>query len=413
MAPLRLRRFHLLTAFVALVATGLVVTTALSQRRYRGNRFAQAERAAIAEQFVGATTNGQVQPGLFGIRSTGVSTQPVLDAARAFLAKLTSEQRSKAQFQVDDPEWRRWANQHSLPRQGVSFTELDEGQRDAAYALMKAGLSAKGFERSRDIMRLNYTLGEITSNFEELDEWFYYFTFMGEPSTDKPWGWQLDGHHLIVNYFVLGDQVVMTPTFMGSEPVIAESGKYKGVSVMQDEQRRGLELIQSLTGEQRAKAVLATSKTGNNAVAEAFSDNVVVDYAGLLAKDLSAGQRELLLALVEEYVGNMSDEHAEVKMAEVEQFLDETYFAWIGEFDPESTFYYRVHSPVILIEFDHQRPIFLRDLPRRPTRQHIHSVTRTPNGNDYGKDLLRQHYEQDHKAELDAATIALSQLSAD
>ena len=89
MAPLRLRRFHLLTAFVALVATGLVVTTALSQRRYRGNRFAQAERAAIAEQFVGATTNGQVQPGLFGIRSTGVSTQPVLDAARAFLAKLT------------------------------------------------------------------------------------------------------------------------------------------------------------------------------------------------------------------------------------------------------------------------------------------------------------------------------------
>jgi len=31
-----------------------------------------------------------------------------------------------------------------------------------------------------------------------------------------------------------------------------------------------------------------------------------------------------------------------------------------------------------------------------PTRQHIHTVVRTPNGNDYGKDLLRQHYKLHH-----------------
>lgn len=29
-----------------------------------------------------------------------------------------------------------------------------------------------------------------------------------------------------------------------------------------------------------------------------------------------------------------------------------------------------------------------------PTRDHIHVVVRTPNGNDYGKDLLRQHLLQ-------------------
>jgi hypothetical protein len=51
---------------------------------------------------------------------------------------------------------------------------------------------------------------------------------------------------------------------------------------------------------------------------------------------------------------------------------------------------------VILIEFDHQRGIaFDNDLP---SRNHIHTVVRTPNGNDYGKDLLRQHYEQHHRA---------------
>jgi hypothetical protein len=29
-----------------------------------------------------------------------------------------------------------------------------------------------------------------------------------------------------------------------------------------------------------------------------------------------------------------------------------------------------------------------------PYKEHIHAVVRTPNGNDYGKDLLRQHYER-------------------
>jgi Protein of unknown function (DUF3500) len=60
-------------------------------------------------------------------------------------------------------------------------------------------------------------------------------------------------------------------------------------------------------------------------------------------------------------------------------------------------FYYRIQSPVILIEFDHQRPVGIRHLldPRLPSVEHAHTVLRTPNGNDYGKDLLRQHYAQE------------------
>jgi hypothetical protein len=80
-------------------------------------------------------------------------------------------------------------------------------------------------------------------------------------------------------------------------------------------------------------------------------------------------------------------------MAEVRAHLDQTYFGWIGDAAPDSVFYYRIHSPVILIEFDHQTPVALEG-PRVPGRAHIHSVVRTPNGNDYGKDLLRLHYQQ-------------------
>lgn len=75
--------------------------------------------------------------------------------------------------------------------------------------------------------------------------------------------------------------------------------------------------------------------------------------------------------------------------------IDKTYFAWIGGTEDKSVCYYRIHSPVILIEFDHQRPVGLRHLsatPDLPNHEHIHVVVRTPNGNDYGKDPLRQHY---------------------
>ena len=102
------------------------------------------------------------------------------------------------------------------------------------------------------------------------------------------------------------------------------------------------------------------------------------------------------MALVGSYVGHMREGHARVRMDEVRRHLAATHFAWIGGGEPDAVFYYRIQSPVILIEFDHQTPVALRDLPRgQATRQHIHTVVRTPNGNDYGKDLLRQHYE-DH-----------------
>jgi hypothetical protein len=243
-------------------------------------------------------------------------------------------------------------------------------------------------------MRLNHTLGELNNdNFLEYGEWLYWITVMGEPSATEPWGFQLEGHHLIVNYFVLGDQVVMTPLFVGSEPVTAESGKYKGVSILQEEQEQGLAMLAALDESQRRAAILEVSKTGNNNLTEAFRDNVVLDYAGVPARTFTASQKQALLVLIGLFVSNMNEGHARVRMSEVEAHLDSTYFAWIGGTGKDAVFYFRVHSPVILIEFDHQRPANLRHLyGNAPVRQHIHAVVRTPNGNDYGKDLLKQHY---------------------
>lgn len=355
------------------------------------------EAKELAVPFKGITANGQVEPGLFSLKSTGVSTEPVRKAAEAFLASLTAEQRQKSTFAHDSDEWRSWANQSSYWARGVSFGEMSDVQREAALGMMRASLSARGLTLTENIRKLNHTLGELQNNdFTSHNEGRYHLTVMGAPSTTEPWGWQFDGHHGIVNYFVLGDQVVMSPLFVGSEPVVAKSGKYAGTEILKDEARKGLALVNALTEAQRGKAVLNVAKTGNNILTQAWQDNVVLDYAGVRASDLTGSQRQALLDLIEQYVGNMREGHAAVRMAEVKAHLDRTYFAWIGKTDADAVFYYRVHSPVLLIEFDHQTPVGLRHLypPGVPFREHVHAVVRTPNGNDYGKDLLRQHYQQ-------------------
>ena len=310
------------------------------------DRSRDAEAKGLAEPFKGVTTNGTVVADLFAIRSTGVSTAPVQKSALAFLQSLSADQRARTVFAVDDDEWRKWMNQHFYVRQGVSFKEMSEMQRDAGLALLRASLSAKGLRLTRDIMRLNHTLGELNNNdFEQYGEWLYHLTVMGEPSEKEPWGWQLDGHHVIINYFVLGDQVVMTPFFAGSEPVTATSGKFKGTTILQDEQSAGLAMIGALDPGQRQKAIVQISKTGNNNMTEAFKDNVVLDHAGVRASELTAAQREQLIGLVKLFVDNMDDGHARVKMEEVRRHLDNTWFAWVGATDPQAVFYFGSRAP--------------------------------------------------------------------
>jgi hypothetical protein len=363
-------------------------------------RFAKLEAGNISQPFRGVTTPDGIQDGLFSIASTGVTTQPIVDAAITFLGQFPEDTQGEMLFDIQDVEWRRWSNVDNgiYDRQGVPFKAMTIPQRDAAFALMKTSLSAQGLARSRDIMKTDKTLSELNNDAPHLDEELYYFTFMGSPSMTEPWGWQIDGHHLVVNYFVLGDQVVMSPVFMGAEPVHTKTGKYAGNVLFQPEQNFGLELMQSLDAEQQKSATISTEKTHNDNRASANKDNLTLDYEGLPVSAMTSAQKSKLLALVNLYIENIRDEHAAIKMEDIVRHINETHFAWIGDAHDDAVFYYRIHSPVVLIEFDHQGPIGMPNAgPReQATRNHIHTVVRTPNGNDYGKDLLRQHLEKNH-----------------
>jgi hypothetical protein len=362
-----------------------------------GPNYVEKSLAAAAEPFKGISTDGTIIPGLFGIQKTGVSTKSIREAAAAFLGSLSSEQRAKTLFPVDTDQWRKWSNIHpTLMRHGTPLFEMNDGQRDHAFALLRESMSNHGFEEALNIMHLNETVMEMTGRLDEYGEDLYWLSIMGTPSATEPWGWQWDGHHLIINYFVLGDQIVVTPTFLGAEPVHAASGKYAGLRIFKDDEDRGLALIRALSQAQRAKTIIAPETAGEN-FATAFRDNLVLDNAGIRYDELSNPQHDLLLGLVEYHVGRIRSGHAGVKLEETKRHLKDTYFCWMGGMEDDSVFYYRVQSPVIIVEFDHQRGIAFRE-HTKPYKDHIHVIVRTPNGNDYGKDLLRQHYEFGHHA---------------
>lgn len=348
------------------------------------------EFVMLREPFMGGTVDGKVQPGLFKIESTGVSTQPIVEAANAFISSLNDEQRARAVFEVDDSEWRRWANIHISTRQGVGLLEMNQTQSEAAFALLAATLSARGLDTAVNIMRLEGHLSDLKNDHEQYGEKRYWFTIMGQPSATEPWGWQIDGHHLVINCFVLGDQVVLTPTFMGSEPPRADSGRFAGTVILEEELAAGLTLINALDDNQRELAIVESDKIANNNRGELFQDNAVVPFQGIPLEALSAPQRELALQLISVYTGRLREGHAEISLEDIVRHWDETWFSWVGGTAQDSVFYYRIHSPVVMIEYDHQTPIAL-DGPDLPSRDHVHTVVRTPNGNDYGKDLLRQH----------------------
>jgi len=367
------------------------------------------QRAAhLQRPFAGVTTDGDVRSGFRSIDGPPVDTAPITEAAQCFLDALDPEQRSRAVFSMEAEEWRMWINVHMNHfRHGLMLEDLAQPVRDLALDVVRATLSARGFDQARSIMRVNGLLAELTGDHEAFGEWPYFVSIFGEPSEDEPWGWQIDGHHLCVNTVVLDGHIVTTPTFMGAEPRRIRQGPLAGISLFDPEEQLGLDLIRSFDSAQRSRAVIHPSIHPNEIPthlqnlfdgrmqAGAFHDNVVLPYQGVAGGDMTDAQRRLLMTLAGTYIGWSADAHAQVRRQEVGSHVDETWFSWYGGTGDDDPFYYRVHSPVILIEFDHHPGVAFDNWV--PTRHHVHTAVRTPNGGDYGADLLRQHHERfDH-----------------
>jgi hypothetical protein len=355
-------------------------------------------------EFKGITTQGECVPGLFTLQDEQVPVQASMQAVEHLLQGLTPEQTEIIQHAHDARQWRAWMNPEVyMMRFGLRLDEVQAQTRDDIMAVLRASLSPQGFERARQLMKINHFLGELVQAPKVLNEYSYNFNLFGTPSATEPWGWNFYGHHLCLNCRFIGSQMVLTPVFMGAEPHAIDVGPLAGIAVFEPEESGGLQLMQSLPMDLQQQAQLYAQKrdpampAGRLAFGDeltltgAFQDNRIIPEEGLCARAMPAAQQAQLLALMHTYLAYLPQGPRAARMRENHAHLANTWFCWIGGIDDESPFYYRIQSPVLIIEFDHHAGVFLAN--PTPEKFHIHTLVRTPNGNDYGMDLVRQHCE--------------------
>lgn len=358
-----------------------------------------------ADPFKGITATGEVIPGLYSIRGENAPTAAMAEAASKLLSVLSAEQRKIGHFPIDSGMWQQWQNTElMLEKHGLRLDGNGESVRGEIMNVVRASLSEIGYERTLGVMRLNGFLGDLIGYSGVLGEWSFKFCLFGTPSTEEPWGWQLFGHHLCVSCFVFKDQMVLTPSFFGAEPAFADQGPNNGLSLFEDEERIGLELMRGLSPDKRDRAIVYQSVMGGDLpegrwhyadhlhMGGAHQDNRVVPYEGLKAADMSKAEQQRLLDLTEAYLNILPAGPLAAKMGDVERHLADTHFCWIGGTGEADAFYYRIQSTVVFIEFDLHTGVFLTN--KEPQKFHVHTIIRTPNGNDYGIDLLRRHYAE-------------------
>lgn len=319
------------------------------------------------------------------LRAHEVVAQDMFKAATAFLDSLTTDQRAKAVFALNDAERENWFFV-PLARQGLPFKEMSTTQQALALAFLRTGLSHAGFRRAEEIIALELVLKELEGGAARRDPTLYYVTIFGGPSETKSWGWRFEGHHLSFNFTVVdGHHVAFAPAFIGSNPAEVPIGPRTGERVLAEEDDLGRAFMKALSPEQQRIARFSDKApadilTGNKKRVDPLSPE------GIAFTALTPSQRDALVALVKLYVGRWRPELAGETFAKISAAgLEKLTFAWAGGLERGEGNYYRIQGPTFLIEFDNVQN----------RANHIHTVFREFEG-DFGRDLLREHYQQ-HK----------------
>lgn len=285
-------------------------------------------------------------------------------------------------------------------RAGVSVGNMSNSQRQLLHRLLSASLSSQGYLKATGIMHLDELINSFYDSmyvqkklpdqaytFVKTLQWSpknYYFAFFGSP-LQSTWGFKLEGHHLSINFTLVNDAISVTPLFVGTDPAEFLTSEYAGWRVLGQEEDLGLRLVCTLTEAQKKSAV-ASQEVPRDIITAAESGKRLIDPWGISFRDLDKKQRELLLAMVREFVFNLELDKAQLEYARIEKAgFDKIYFGWIGGTEEKLAHYYVINGPTFLIEFDNNGG-------PRESANHIHAIWREK-GNEYGEDVLKKHYE--------------------
>ncbi len=308
----------------------------------------------------------------------------MLNATKAFLATLKSDQLAKAELPFNSEERLNW---FYVPheRKGIPFKDLEGPQRNAALDVLRASLSIRGYQKVETIRQLENVLRILEAGKGPTrDPELYYFTVFGGPAEHGTWGLRFEGHHLSFNWTIIrGKIIASSPQFLGSNPGEVRDGAMKGTRVLAAEEDLARSLVKSLSPNQRRESVVSDKAPGdiltNNQRVAAIQEDRGVSF-----DKLNKTQQGLLLQLISEYAGTQPAELAKMRLEKIRKAgMDHVKFAWMGGLERGEPHYYRVQGETFLIEYDNTQN----------NANHVHSVWRDFKG-DWGHDLLAEHYKE-------------------
>jgi hypothetical protein len=312
------------------------------------------------------------------------AVEEMVTAADHFLAALAPEQKTKAIFEIKEDERKNW---HFIPkeRKGLTFKEMTPPQRLLAHGLLSSGLSQRGYVKATTIMSLEQILLELEKGKGPTrDPEVYYISIFGKPGGNETWGWRVEGHHLSLNFTIVGGKAVaVTPSFLGSNPGEVKEGPRKGLRILAAEEDLARQLVKSLADEQKKAAIVAT-EAPKDIITSAARKVQPLEATGLAYAKMNVDQAALLLRLIKEYVYRYRPEIADHDLEKMQiAGYDKILFAWAGGLELGEPHYYRIQGPTFLMEYDNTQN----------NANHIHAVWRDFES-DFGEDLLKKHYEQ-------------------
>ncbi len=329
------------------------------------------------------------------------SRNVLVDATTQFMSTLSTDELQKTTYAFADSLRFKWTNLPVglVPRPGIQYGALSDKSRLAFHRVLAAMLSSQGYLKTTSIMQLDDILNilyqqafdkgaineKMLTQMQNM-KWAhgnYYISIWGKPQANDPWGLNFGGHHMALSLTARGQTISMSPYFVGTDPSEVKLGKYAGLRVLSKEEDYGFMLINALSDAQKAVAVLKQN-TPKDIITNPQSNQRITEYYGLAGSQLDDAQKELLKLVIQEYVHNFEHTKAHQLFNKILQSgLDKIYFAWVGSLENNKPHYYIINGPDFLIEYDNVG--FQND------GNHIHAILREK-GNDFGADLLKQHY---------------------
>ncbi len=304
-------------------------------------------------------------------------------ACTALTDTFTEGQSDKASYPYMDAERVYWyyapINRHGLP-----LRDMSESQQHLTYQLMKTGLSEEGNKRAVQIIDHEQILGIIEKETKvimwERDPQLYFFTVFGDPESDQPWGWRIEGHHLSLHFSIWKDDIISsTPFFFGANPAEVQKGPKKGLRILGPREDLALELMANLSPSQIKKALIFDEAPADILTFSAARASLPYEE-GLPASQMDKTQLGILSKLISEYIGQINEDLSSVIETTWQEKITGIHLAWGGAASAGKPHYYRLHGGTFLAEYDN----------RQNDANHIHSVWRDTD-NDFAVDVLRDH----------------------